>query len=452
MPSPRAELWRNRSLRFALAGGATIATAVFGIARNKWVAQHLSTSGVGELAQVLSAQTWLGTATGMGLSLPIAQAIGAATAARDELAVRRTMWTALVQVGGAALAIVAMGLLFAPWLSRALLGTDTRAALMRISMLGVAGLALSQAASGLFSGRSDVRTPLTQVVVGGITAVAVTIALVPRAGLVGGAIGAAVLLPAGLAGAFWLHRRDYRSAFVPRPRPSFDPGTARRLLPVGLAALTLALVDQGTLLAVRSHFLRVNGIPANGLLQAALALSQQVGGVFYSYLASYAFGRISGAGGATGIRDYTQRQWAPVLGVAAVAFVAAMLLASPLLHLFYSERFDPARPMMAWALFGEFCKVLVQVWALGALPLGGRRLWMPIGLAYPVALAAAYLLLAPGRGALSVPLATAAAGLVQLGLTGALMSRHGVALRASDFALLVVAVSGLGLLAWMLAK
>jgi len=447
MLSTRAALWRDRSLRFALGGGATLVTAVFAVARNKWLAEHLSTPGLGVLAQVFSAQTWLGTAAGLGLSLPVAQAVSAATAAGDRHALRRTVWTALTLAGTAALGIAVLGLLFAPAVSQLLLGTGAHAGLLRIAMLGVAGLALQAVAGGVFAGRSDVGAPLMLALAGGVVAVGTTMALVPRAGLAGGAIGAAVLVASGLVAACGWRRREIGAMLAPPPHPRLDPAVARTLLRVGLAALTLALIDQGTLLALRAHYLRVHGVPANGLLQAALALAQQVSGAFMTYLAGYAFGRISGAGGAAGIRDYTRRQWAPLVALALIAFALAMILASPLIALFYSDRFTPARPLMAWALFAEFCRVMTQVWGLGALPLAGLRVWMPIGLAGPAAFVPAYVGLAPVAGALALPYAAVLAALAQLAVTGVLMSRRGVTLRAGDAALLAVALAGLALLA-----
>src|SRR5439155_447785 len=97
------------------------------------------------------------------------------------------------------------------------------------------------------------------------------------------------------------------------------------LLGVGAAALVLTLVDLGTMLAVRSNYLSVNGVAANGLLQAALALSQQVGTLFYAYLSNYAFGKVSGLGGAAEIRVYTRRHWRPLMLLAAPIFALAMV-------------------------------------------------------------------------------------------------------------------------------
>jgi Na+-driven multidrug efflux pump len=451
MLTTRAALWRDRSLRFALGGAAPVVTAVFALARNKWLAEHLATTGLGVLGQVFSTQTLLGTAAGLGLSLPVARALGAATGAGDARAAHRAAWTAIALAGAAALIVAIPALVLAPWLSEVLLGSPEHAALLRIAMVGVLGLALQAAASGVFAGRSDVGGPLAIALGGGITAVAVTIALVPGAGLGGGAIGAAVLIPAGLATA-WLTRGAVRRALLAfPPRSGWDARTARALLGVGLAALALAVLDQGTVLALRAHYLRANGVSANGLLQAALALAQQASGVFQAYLAGYAFGRVSGAAGVSGVRDYTRRLWTPFVGLAGLAFAVAMLIAGPLLRLLYSDAFAPARPLMAWTLFSEFCRVLTVTWGLGALPTGGLKVWMPIGLIGPLALVPAYVLLAPVAGVLSLPYAAALASLVQLLAAGVIMSRRGVTLGARELALLLALLAGLAWLARTIA-
>src|SRR5438093_292333 len=234
MASTDAALWQQRFLRFALGGGAPVLGGVLGALRNKWLAYHLEASGLGVLAQVISGQNWLGTMTGLGLGLPVARAVGGATAAGDASAVRRATWTALGLMTPCLIGVVAIGLLLAPWLSRALLGSDAHATLVRISMLGVAGLALQTLALGLFAGHSDVRAPLTLAMAGGIASLAVIVALVPRAGLAGGALGAAVLFPAGVAASLWVHRRRYAAAWA--PRSGSDARTARSFLKVAAAA------------------------------------------------------------------------------------------------------------------------------------------------------------------------------------------------------------------------
>jgi O-antigen/teichoic acid export membrane protein len=446
----RAGLWRDRLARFAMGGGVMVVGAVLGAVRNKWLAEHLSTSGVGVLAQVVAAQTWLATVAGLGLALPVARAVAAATAAGDVAAVRRALWTALGLAGAATLVLVGGGLAFAPWASGVLLGTDAHAGLVRISMIGALGLSLHVVVSGVFHGRSDVQGMMMVSLVGGLAAVATTFALVPRAGLAGGVIGAAVMAPVGLAAAVWARRRVHRDAFA-LPPPPFDPATARALLRVGVAALALAILDQGTLLGLRVHYLRLNGIPANGLLQAALSLSVNVSGMFMAYLAAYAFGRISRAPDPAGVRDYTRRHWTSLIALSALGCGLVMALSAPLLRLFYSDGFVPARPLMAWVLFAEFCRVTTQVWSLGAVPLGALGTWLAIGLAGPAASALAYALLAPLGGPLTLPHALAAGALAQLGLAGLLMGRRGVTLRAQDAAVLVAALAALGALASAIA-
>jgi O-antigen/teichoic acid export membrane protein len=449
MPDARFALWRDRTLRFSMGASVTVVNGLMGIIRNKWFAQHLEASGLGILAQVTSSQALLGTAAGMGLGLPVARAIGAATAANNQPAVRTTIWAAFTILAMTGSVVVAGGLLFAAQISHALLGSAAYAGLIRISMIGVAGVAVQQTLVGLFAGRSDLRAPLTFSLVGGAVSVLAMFLLVPRWGLLGGVLAVSILFPAGCVGALALHRRTYAPVLAPPREPALTPGFARSLLTVAGAGLLSSLAEQGTFLAVRSHYVRANGIEANGFLQAGLAISQQVGSLFYAYLASYAFGKISGAAGTEGTRAYTRKHWTPIILLGAAALIAARLGAAPLLHLLYSHRFDPAQPLMAWALVGEFGRIGLVTWGLGSLPLGGARLWFPISLVFPVTLAFAYALFAAsGAGLLSMPKAYASAGLAAACVCGMVMSRRGVTLGARDIAVFAGGAAALILLAW----
>jgi len=222
---------------------------------------------------------------------------------------------------------------------------------------------------------------------------------------------------------------------------------------VGAAALILSLVDLGTMLTVRSRYLAANGIAANGLLQAALAVSQQVGILFYTYLSNYAFGKVSGLAGVAEIHVYTQRHWRPLISLAALTFALAMVASTPLLRLLYSDRFDPARPLMSWTLWGEFCRISMNVWAIGALPIGGARLWLPIGLSPAIGLALSYAILSHmNLGTLTLPLAYSGAGLFSLCFGGIAMSRAGVTLTKSDLGFVLGCALALAALArWVAA-
>ncbi len=432
------------------------ASSAFGVIRNKWLAINLETSGLGVLAQIASGQNWLGTLAGLGLSLPVARAVGASGASGDATLARSTVWTALTLAGLASLGVACAGLLFAGTISEILLGSREHALLVRISLFGVVGIALQTVFIGLFAGRSDLRANLTMAIVGGTAAVAVTLALVPRFGLTGGVLGAAVLAPATVAAALFASRRTCADMIAPKPAKPLDPVLARSILGVGTAALALSLVDLGVMLSIRAHYLRVNGLGANGLLQAALSLAQQVGSLFYAYLSNYAFGKVSAAAGAAGlpeVRAYTRRQWTPLVLLAAGITAAAMVAATPLLHILYSRRFDAARGLMAWALVGEFLRVGMNAWAVGALPIGGAKLWLPIGLLPSIGLALSYLALSgAGLGALSVPIAYVGAGSFSLCLGGIAMSRAGVTISRRDIGVVVVCAIGLAALAFQLTR
>lgn len=453
MSPSRWSLWRDRFVRLWLAGAASAVTAAGSVVRNKWLALHLETAGLGVIGQVTAGQTWLGTLTGLGLTTPLARVIGAARARGDQAAVRRALSTALVVLSGATAVVVALGLLAAPWISLALLGTAAHATLVRVSMLAVAGLAFQGTVQGLFAGHSDVRAPFVYALGGNLASVGLVLVLVPRFGLAGAVWALAAYWPAAIASALWMGRADYREAFAPAPCPRFDGGEARALLKVAAAALALALCDQGAMLALRAHHVRASGLASNGLFQAAFAVAQMTGAAFYAYLSSYAFGRISGMPDAAAVRDYTRRQWLPLVGLAAAAVALLMVAATPVLHLFYSERFDAARPMVAWMLFGEFTRVATQTWALGALPLGGVRLWVPIGVAGWAGMVVVYVVArALGLGERSLAVAYAGGGLLALLVTAALMGRRGVTLAARDLAALALALAALGALAAWVAR
>lgn len=455
MPPPSARLWTDRLARLFVAAGAPLASALTGVIRNKWIALHLDASGVGVLAQVISGQTWIGALSGLGLGLPVARALGEATGRGDDAAARRVVWTAISLVSAAAGISAVAGLLFADALSTALLGSPEHAGVVRISMIGVAGVAFQVTVQGVFAGRSDTAGPLAFAIAGGGTAMLLAFVLVPRWGIAGAAWAAVLLYPAGFLGAAIARRQVHAPALLPIPRPALDRRQARALLRIGGATLGLSLFDLGSLLGLRAHYLRAHGVDANGLLQAALALSQQVGAIFYAYLGAYAFGKVTVAaatGGAQSVERYTRRHWIPLVGLAVLAIGFAMVAAAPLLRLLYSSRFDPARPMMALALFGEFCRVGAQIWGLGSLPVGGTRAWLTIGAVQPLALLAAYPIAAAcGAGPLSLPCGYAISGASSLVAALIAMSRLGVRPRPRDLGVLLAALAALsGLMAVLL--
>ena len=452
MSAARLALWRTRSLRFAMGAGATVISGLTGILRNKWIAQHLEASGIGILAQVVSSQNWLGTVGGMSLALPIARSVGSATGSGDWAGARRVVATAAAMLTMSASIVIALGLFFAPLISRALLGTPEYAGLIRIGMIGVAGVAFQQLVVGLFAGRSDLKGPLAYSAVGGLASVAATLYLVPRAGLGGAVLAVSILFPLGCLGAIALRWKEHASLLsgpVDRTRMA---GLARGLLTVASSALVAALAEQGVFLAIRSHYVRTFGTEANGLLQAGLSISQQVGAIFYAYLSSYAFGKISGLSGVDATRAYTRKHWSTLVLLAAAALIVTSLAAGPLLRILYSHRFDPAQPLMAWALVGEFGRIGLLTWALGSLPLGGPRLWLPVALLFPATLGAAYAVsVASGAGILSMPKAYAISGLAAALVGGMIMSRRGVTLRVRDLAIFLGGAGLLLFLAWVRA-
>lgn len=454
MPASRLAPWKGRTLRFGLGAATAAVAALVGVARNKWIALHLGTEGIGVLGQVMATQSWLGVAASLGLTVAVTRRLGAALGAGDTDGARRTAWTALALSGIACAVASVVALLAAPQLASALLGDVRYAPLLRIIAAGIAGLAIQSVVQGIFAGRSDVRAAFTLALGGGIAVVVATMLLVPRWDVAGAAMAVVLMFPIGIAAALFVHRRDYAPLLTPVPRPLLDRGVARGLLGIGAAALTLAFLDQGTLLLARAHYLREHGIAANGLLQAAVAISQQVAAPFYIYFASYAIGRASAAAGdAWAIENYTRTLWTPVLLLAAFACAAGMLGSGPLLSLLYADTFTAARPLMAWTLAGEFVRIAAQTWIIGALPLAGTRRWLMIGLITEATLATAYVLFdRAGAGMLSLPFAYGASGVATLVAGMAFMARAGVRPRPRDIALVMGGGLALAALAARIAR
>ena len=109
--------------------------------------------------------------------------------------------------------------------------------------------------------------------------------------------------------------------------------------------------------------------------------------------------------------------------------------------------------MMAFMLVGEFAKVGTLTWTLGALPLGGVRLWVGIGLLAPPALAVAYGLATHlGAGPMSLPYAYASAGVATLGYAAFRMSGRAVTLSPGAIAIAAAGILALALLAFAAAR
>jgi O-antigen/teichoic acid export membrane protein len=445
------DLWRGRALRLGFSAAAIGAATLTGMIRNKWFAVHLAPEGIGVIGQVVSTLTWLGMLAALGLGFPVARAIAAAHGADDPDAARRTARVALGLTLVTTTIVAALGLIFAVPISLAVLGDRGYAGLIRIAMIGAGGYAFHLVVQGIIGGRSDVRPPVTIAIAGGLATVIAAFALVPARGITGGVWSAVLYFPAGLLVAWLVHRRAYAGAWT----PAADGGGARpeltALITVGLSSLVLALADQGAMLALRAHFLRIHGIAANGVFQAALSISTQVAALFYAYLSNYALGRLSGAGDTPGVTAYMRRQWIPVVGAALVVFALAAVAATPLLHLLFSDRFDGARPMLAWMLVGEFLRVQTLALLFGGLALGRTRRWLAGGMMYPVAFVAAYLWLG-GGSILSLAHAHALGGAVGLAGTAWVMHTAGLRLRVADVLVSIGATSLLAVLATAMAR
>ena len=121
MPTVDARLWLDRLNRLFLSAGTPILSGLASVIRNKWLAVHLDVGGIGVLAQVVSGFTWLGLLSGLGMALPLSRSVAESSSRGDDVATRRSVWTALSMVAIVAFGAIVVCVLTAEAVSHALL-------------------------------------------------------------------------------------------------------------------------------------------------------------------------------------------------------------------------------------------------------------------------------------------------------------------------------------------
>jgi hypothetical protein len=108
---------------------------------------------------------------------------------------------------------------------------------------------------------------------------------------------------------------------------------------------------------------------------------------------------------------------------------------------------------MTWTLLGEFGRIAALTWSVGSLAVGGRRLWVGIGVTPPIAIALSYIAYThAGAGAMSLAYAYATGGGILFLVAVARMARAGVKPRLGDVAASLVAASLLVVLALVITR
>ncbi|MBM9469088.1 MATE family efflux transporter [Nakamurella leprariae] len=342
MPSPAAPSTNRQVVALAVPTlGALLAEPVF-LLVDAAVVGHLGTAqlaGVGIASVLLSTAVGLAVFLAYGTTAQVARSLGAGRE-RDALQFGVAgMW--LAALVGAGLLLVGWPL--APLLVDALGGRAAEAGAagfgvtyLRWSLLGLPGMLLVLAGTGVLRGFQDARTPLVVAVTGAVvnTGLNLVLVLVVGWGVAGAAIGTAVT-QTGMAVAFVLvvHRSARRSGGSLRFHPGHVRGAGRAGVPLLLRTAALrGAVLLTTLVAARQG---VVALAAHQVLTAIwnfLALGLDA----LAIAAQALTGRALGAGDAAEVRRLTRLllRW----GLAAGAVLTVVLL---VLHTLIGPLFSP---------------------------------------------------------------------------------------------------------------
>jgi len=432
----------------AASGMASVVATLTGFVRVKLYALLLGVAGVGVISQVQNLHNLLSVVAMMGLGFGIARQVARARSAAEAEAVRSVLATARMLAGGASVLLGVVVLWWAEPLSLWLLGDPAYANLLRIAAPAVAFVALGRVVHEVLNGYAAYWATALSSVVSSVLGVVLLLPLMLRFGLKG---AAAALPVAALIG--WLVvvlvLRKTRPELVRAP-PVALGATARVLLRLGAATLTIAIADQVALLLIRAQLIRWHGLTANGWFQGVWGLSQCLLNVTVVFLGSYAVARISGMGERQQQHLELHRSLRMTLLLTVPMAAAMIVLREPLVRVFLSAEFLPAVPFFPYQAGGILCRAVGLSLGIGLLASEPARGWLVLGLSAPVTFLATFWLLADSQQVLAAPVAYLVSGLVYVLCAAFLTRRHlDLHLRHRELRMLLAALVLLLILAWV---
>ncbi len=384
-------------------GTMQCAIALGTLVRNKLLAVHLGPDGFGEFSQIMTiaAPVYLFAQCGMAVGLSRNTAAAGSEAQRQRQLETANLVTTFI---AAAILVVVLPLIFTPAGGSLLRGLGVRDGLAQKTVLAVI-LAIAPLEVlrnnylSFLQGLLDIKGISAKRTVAVAAATAAAFPLIACFGLAGACAQAAF---ASFLVALLLGLRCRALGFRPLAM-AFHRPTARLLAAFGMASLVIAFTQASVDALIRAHLIAFAGVSANGLYQAAFALSTQVTTVVLGSIGAYSLATLSQTAAASVLQSRLDELLRVVLPVSALALGAAGLAAAPLFTLLFSSQFAEGTRFLPLLLCANF--VQVASWAAGA-PLLGRgliRYWIGIQMTSAAARYAAAVAGTPLIGSYAVP-------------------------------------------------
>lgn len=341
----------------SIIGGAQGINYVIGMVRTKLVAVLLGPSGVGLVGLYVSATGLVGTIAGLGLDSSgvreVAEAHGSGDPqriARTAKTLRRVCW--LTGLLGWILSAV-----FSYPLSVWTFGTPERA--WAIALLGgtVFFSAVAGGRTALIQGTRRIGDLARLNVLGAVAGTVVAVGLywwLGERGIVPVLLATAAI---NLGGAWWFARRIQTVRITQTWTETL--ANSKQLIHLGLAFMYGAVLAALVGLAIRALIVRQLGLDANGIYQAAWALSGLFAGFILNAMGMDFYPRLTAvAQDNAQVNRLVNEQIEIGILLALPGILGTLAFAPWLMHLLYTSKFLPGADLLPWLAIGVFAQVM----------------------------------------------------------------------------------------------
>jgi PST family polysaccharide transporter len=350
-------------------GGAQVISLASGFLRTKVIALVLGPAGVGLAGLFNTYSGNISALAGCGLGTSGVRLVAGAAAdekPKAQAAVRRMGW--FLSLIGLALGC----LLFWPatWLT---FGASEYAFEMGIVALAVPCLIASGTWSALLQADGRVESLAKVQVIGAMVGTVLGLPLIYLYGSIGVAL--AILLAAAVPAALlW---RAARTQCSPPSHASVERPHLDALVKIGGALMVVGWASQLSTYLVRMAIVRLEGLEAAGLYQAAYAIAGSLPGFVFAAMGADFFPRVASTTSEEDALKTTEKQITIGVILAAPFIGVILLFDREILNLLFSKSFETAALPMMWLTWGIFVRLLA--WPLGFWMIAKSRLTVVVG-------------------------------------------------------------------------
>lgn len=366
----------------AVIGGSSVVNIAFAAVRNKAIAVLLGPDGVGLMGLLSMVVDLAQTLAGLGVQASgvrqVAEAVG--TGDVDRIALTTTVLKRVSLVLGVAGALLLAT--FSLPIAQFTFGDHTHAAGLALLSIAVFLRTVSGGQTALIQGLRRISDLAWINMFGAFASTVISIPLIfllGERGIVPSIIGIGV---ATLATSWWYSRK------IRLPATSLSTKQLRQelapLLKLGFAFMASAFLGVGATYAVRIIILRLGGIEAAGLYQAAWSLGGLYAGFILQAMGTDFYPRLTAVSADDGQCNRLVNEQAQISILLAGPGLIATLTAAPLLMtLFYSSEFQAAVDLLRWICLGMMLRIVA--WPMGFIILakGAQKIlfWMEVAAA-----------------------------------------------------------------------